>query len=68
MARIRSIHPEQFKDENFVGLSLEARLLCIGLRNYADDYGVFEWKPIPLKIEIFPMDNVDMAGSSHRTA
>lgn len=60
MARIRSIHPEQWTDEDFVELSMEARLLCLAIRNECDDKGVFEWKPKKLKMRLFPADNVDV--------
>lgn len=60
MARIRSIHPGFFTDEELVGTSMAARLLVIGLWIEADDKGVFEWKPITLKMRIFPVDNVDI--------
>lgn len=61
MSRIRSIHPGQWTDEEFVALSFPARLLAIGLRNEADDNGVFEWKPIGIKMRLFPADNIDVA-------
>lgn len=60
MARIRSIHPGQWRDEDFVELSSNARLLTLALRNLADDRGVFEWKPKSLKMEVFPADNIDV--------
>jgi HNH endonuclease len=60
MARIRSIHPGQWTDEDFVGLSPFARLLTIGLRNEADDQGVFEWKPRLLKMRLMPADDVSV--------
>lgn len=61
MARIRSIHPGFFTDEELVGTSMAARLLVIGLWIEADDKGVFEWKPITIKMRIFPVDNVDIS-------
>lgn len=60
MARIRSIHPGQWKDEDFVELSPCARLLALGLRNISDDQGVFEWKPKTIKMELFPGDTFDV--------
>ena len=60
MARIRSIHPGQWTDEDFVACSPMGRLLAIALRNVADDQGVFEWKPLGLKMQIFPGDNADV--------
>jgi hypothetical protein len=58
MSRIRSIHPGQWTDEQFVLCSMAARLLALGLRNEADDQGVFEWKPLTLKMRLFPADDV----------
>jgi hypothetical protein len=60
MARIRSVHPGLFTDEAFVSCGALARLLLIGLWTEADDQGVFEWKPITLKMRILPVDNVDV--------
>lgn len=62
MARIRSLHPTQWTDEDFVALSPLARLLALGIRNECDDQGVFEWKPTTLKMRILPVDNVDVEG------
>lgn len=60
MPRIRSLHPGQWTDEAFVSCSMPARLLAIAIRNIADDNGVFCWKPITLKMQLFPADNVDV--------
>lgn len=60
MARIRSVHPGLFTDEAFVSASAYARLLFIGLWTEACDDGVFEWKPVVLKMRLFPADTVDM--------
>ena len=59
MARIRSIHPQLWTDEAFVSLSVVARLFMIGLWSEADDYGLFEWKPVTLKMRLAPADNLD---------
>lgn len=61
MSRIRSVHPGFFRDENLVACSAFARLLYIGLGVEADDKGIFEWKPVQLKMSIFPGDSVDVA-------
>ena len=61
MARIRSIFPSQWTDDAFVSCSPLARLLAIALRNEADDQGVFEWKPVVLKMRLLPGDTVDIA-------
>jgi len=56
MARIRSIHPGLFTDEAFASLPMAARVLLIGIWTEADDHGVFEWKPLTLKMKVFPAD------------
>lgn len=61
MARIRSIHPGLFTDEAFASLSMAARVLLLGIWTEADDHGVFEWKPVTLKMRIMPADNVNIA-------
>lgn len=61
MPRIRSMHPGQWTDERFVTCSPLARLLAIGVRNEADDNGIFEWKPLTLKMRLFPADNCDVS-------
>jgi hypothetical protein len=60
MARIRSTFPGQWTDEEFVECQPLARLLILALRNEADDQGVFEWKPLGLKMRLMPADNVDV--------
>lgn len=61
MARIRSIHPGLFTDESFVSCSPLARLLVLGLWTEADDQGVFEWKPVTLKMRLLPVDGADVS-------
>lgn len=61
MSRIRSVHPGLFSDPEFVQVTMAARMALIGLWTEADDHGVFEWKPLALKMRIFPGDAVDMA-------
>lgn len=60
MARIRSLKPEYFKDEDLATLPLEARLLYAGLWCFADREGHLEDRPKYLKAEIFPYDKVDV--------
>jgi hypothetical protein len=60
MARIRSVHPSLFTDERWVSCSPTARLLYIGLLTEADDQGLFEWKPVQIKIRLMPVDNADI--------
>lgn len=61
MARIRSLHPAQWTDSAFVSCSPLARLLALGLRNEADDYGVFPWDPVQIKMRLLPADDVDVS-------
>ena len=58
MARIRSIHPGIFTDEAFMLLSSDARTLLFGIWCHAWDDGVFEWKPVQLKVKVFPYNDV----------
>lgn len=54
MARIRSVHPGLFTDDAFVSLSSDAQIFLIGLWTEADDQGVFEWKPMTLRMRLRP--------------
>jgi hypothetical protein len=56
MARIRTIKPAFFLDEDLGTIKRDARLLYIGLWNHSDDRGVFEYRPGKIKVEIFPYD------------
>lgn len=60
MARIRSVHPGLFTDEAFVSCSAFARLLAIGIWTLSDDHGIFEWKPLSMKMKLMPADTVDI--------
>jgi len=57
VARIRTIKPEFWTDEAIVQLPFSARLLFIGLWNFADDTGALELSPDRLKMQIFPSDS-----------
>jgi hypothetical protein len=57
MPRIRTIKPEFWASEQIGECSPNARLLFIGLWNYADDYGVYPDKPKELKAKLFPYDD-----------
>jgi hypothetical protein len=61
MARIRSIKPEFWTDEKIVELSAFARLLFIGLWNFADDEGRMVYSEKRLKMQIFPADPVELS-------
>lgn len=54
MARIRSVKPEFHQDEDICELGFETRQAYIGLMNYADREGKFEWRPKYLQMMIFP--------------
>lgn len=60
MARIRSIHPGLFTDEDYVDLTYPARILLTAIWCEAWDDGVFEWKPKTLKMKYLPADNVEI--------
>ena len=60
MARIRSLKPDCFKDEDLSILPYEARLLYMGLWCFADKEGRLEDRPKYLKVEIFPYDNINI--------
>lgn len=60
MARIRSIKPEFWVDEKVTELSAFARLLFIGLWNFADDEGRMVYSPRKIKNQIFPADALDI--------
>jgi len=63
MARIRTIKPEFWTDEKIVSLPFQARLLFIGLWNFADDTGAVDYSPDRIRMQIFPSDNdVDVSG------
>lgn len=61
MARIRSVHPSLFTDESWVSCSPLARVLYIGLWTDADDQGLFEWKPLQIKMRLLPGDGGDVS-------
>lgn len=58
--RARNIKPGFFKSEGLASCSLAARLLFIGLWCMADREGRLEDRPLRIKAEIFPYDNVNI--------
>ena len=60
MARIRTIKPDFWTDEKVVELSAFARLLFIGLWNFADDEGRMECSPKRIKMQILPADSAEV--------
>lgn len=61
MARIRTIKPDFWTDEKVVEISAFARLLFIGLWNFADDEGRLVYSEKKIKMQIFPSDNLNMS-------
>lgn len=59
MARARNIKPGFFRNADLVELSVETRLLFIGLWTLADRDGRLEDRPKQIKMEIFPADSID---------
>ncbi len=57
MARIRTLKPEFWTSEQVVDCSPNARLLFIGLLNFADDRGVLKNSPRTIKASVFPADD-----------
>lgn len=55
MARIRTIKPDFWKNEELSEISEPACLLAIGLLNIADDEGYFRANPSLVRAEIFPL-------------
>ena len=66
MARIRSIKPDFFLDDEITTLPYQARLAFIGLWCQADKKGRLEDKPRHLKAVIFPYDEIDMENTLER--
>ena len=60
MARARNIKPGFFRNADLVELSVEARLLFIGLWTIADREGRLEDRPKQIKMEIYPADSFDI--------
>jgi hypothetical protein len=60
VARIRTIKPEFWTDDKVVQVSFPARLLFIGLWNFADDSGNLENSPVQIKMRILPADSVSV--------
>lgn len=54
MARIRTIKPEHWEDDSWDKVSLQAHLLWIAMKNFADDKGVIRDNTILIKNKVFP--------------
>jgi hypothetical protein len=60
MARIRTIKPAFFLNEQVAGLPYQWRLLFVGLWTQADREGRLEDRPLRLKAALFPYDDLDI--------
>lgn len=60
MPRARNIKPGFFRNADLIELSVEARLLFIGLWTIADRAGRLEDRPKQIKMEIYPADSFDV--------
>lgn len=61
MARSRNIKPSFFMNEDIVELSIEARLLFIGMWTLADREGRLENRPKKIKMSLFPADEINVS-------
>lgn len=57
MARIRTVKPDFWADEKVASLPRDARLLFLGLFNFADDEGRLRGNPLLIRSQIFPYDS-----------
>jgi hypothetical protein len=62
LARARLLKPGFFKNEDLLDLPFEARLLFAGLWTLADREGRLEDRPKRIKMDLFPVDGVDVDG------
>lgn len=60
MARIRTIKPEWWTQESVIECSMNARLLYLGMNNFADDQGNIEGHLGTVKALVFPADSIDV--------
>ena len=54
--RIRTIKPEFWRSEDIAALSIEDRLLFIGLWSYVEDNGVGRDEPQLIQCDLYPLD------------
>jgi hypothetical protein len=59
LARIRTIKPEFWTNERVMECSMIARLMFIGMWNFADDLGRLPFSVKTLKAQIFPSDDIN---------
>lgn len=60
MARYRTIKPEFWTSEQVMECSPIARLMFIGMWNYADDAGRMAYSPKTIKAQVFPSDDISI--------
>lgn len=60
MPRIRSLKYEYFVNEDLAKISIEARLLGLGITTLADREGRLEDRPLRIKVLLFPYHDVDL--------
>ena len=60
MARIRSIKPDFFKNEDLAKLPYQCRLFFIGVWTLCDRRGFVEYRPEKIRAEIFPYSRVNV--------
>lgn len=58
MARYRTIKPEFWSSEQVMECSPIARLMFIGMWNFADDAGRYSYSPKTIKAQVFPGDDI----------
>lgn len=61
MAKIRPVHPDIWTDDDFVSVTPWARLLFIGLWNFACDNGHIEDRSRQIKRRVLPFDDINVA-------
>ena len=61
MAKIRGFKPDLWTDEDFVEVSPLARLLWMGMWNFACDNGHLADKSKQIKMRVLPTDDVNCA-------
>jgi hypothetical protein len=59
VSRIRTIKPDFWTDDTITECSLSARLLFIGIWNFADDAGNLDRSAKQIKARVFPVDSID---------
>lgn len=61
MAKNRMVRPETWTDDKFVSLDPLARLLFVGMWNFACDNGHLDDSALQLKMRVLPADNCDVS-------